>query len=185
MNSRFYLLPQQSTASSSEAKKLETIFVLFFHVFVMSAIALLAVGASGLSKPADQADPVKLARDWHLAGGGCIILLLMITAAGVVAFWTFFSSTSSSQRGRNVTAAAQKLALAVAVAAPVLCIRVIGSAAFYFGKKLDMNPVSGTMGFRVGLYLIPEVIAAIVLLVGGIMSRNVRKEAEAPKEGDY
>lgn len=154
----------------------------------MTAVALLAVGASGLSNRADQADPIKLARDWHLAGGGCIILLLMIVAAGVVAFWTFFSSSSSAssqRRGRNVTAAAQKLILAVAVAAPVLCIRVIGSAAFYFGKNLDMNPVSGTMGFRVGLYLIPEVIAALVLLVGGIVSRNVKREAEAHKAGGY
>lgn len=68
------------------------------------------------------------------------------------------------------------LVLAVVLACLLLVVRVVGAVVFYFTRDLSMSPVSGTWGFRVGLGLVPEVLAACVLLAGGLATRNVREE---------
>lgn len=56
----------------------------------------------------------------------------------------------------------------------LLAVRVVATVVFYFGERIDMNPVNGSMAVRVGLYLVPEVLAACVLLGGGVAARNVK-----------
>lgn len=52
---------------------------------------------------------------------------------------------------------------------------------FFFSKDMAMSPVSGTWGFRIGLYLVPEVMAACALLAGGLVGRNVGEEDDEKK----
>lgn len=153
---------------------MDHISVLMFHTAVIVAVALLATGASGLQSAKTQADPTKLNRDWHLAGVGGIILMSAITLVflGAVYAYICYKPYNTQQR------LAQRLVVAVAVACPLIVIRIVGSTVFYFSKNLDMNPVSGTWGFRVGLYLIPEVLAACALLAGGLVARNVGEDKE-------
>lgn len=139
---------------------------------VMAAVVILAIGASGLSKPEDLADPAKLNRDWHMAGAGALVLVAAIVLLFAGAVFTFLGKKPAP--GAQQQRLAQKLAVAVGLACPLLFVRIVGSAAFYFTKNAGMSPVSGTWGFRVGLYLVPEVLAAVTLLAGGLVARNVR-----------
>lgn len=170
LNSRFYLFGLRETTTAS---KIELQLVLLFHIAVIAAVALLAVGASGLSSTKDQADPTKLNNDWHLAAGGAVILLLMIVVLFGAAVFTYLSEKKPQQPQQHL---AQRLVVAVVVACPLLLIRVAGSTAYFLGKNANMNPISGTWGVRIGLYLVPEVLAALALLVGGLVARNVRRK---------
>ncbi|KAJ4387665.1 hypothetical protein N0V93_008262 [Gnomoniopsis smithogilvyi] len=171
---RFYLL---SLHRYPDKRKVDIIFVLLFHLVVAGAIALLAAGASGLQSATNQADPTKLNTDWHLAGVGGLILVAVIALLFLGAVYAYICYKPSNMQQHL----AQRLVVAVAVACPLLAIRMIGSAAFYFSENLDMNPMTGTWGFKVGLYLIPEVLAACTLLAGGLVTRNIR-EREVVRE---
>lgn len=176
-HSRFHLL---SLRNNPEKNKRDLVFVLLFHTVVAAAIALSATGASGLQSTKDQADPTKLNTDWHLAGIGGVILISAITLVFLGAVYTYLCYRPSSSKDNNTTPQqqqqqrlAQTLVVAVILACPLVAIRMIGSAAFYFSENLDMSPLSGTWGFRVGLYLVPELLAACALLAGGLVARNV------------
>ncbi|KAF3763070.1 hypothetical protein M406DRAFT_73723 [Cryphonectria parasitica EP155] len=176
---RFYLL---SLHDAPEARKIENIIVLFFHITVVTAVALIATGASGLSSAAARADPTKLAKDWKLAGAGGVILLLTVAAVAAGAIFTILTTSSGTtgsgrQQQQQQQQQARRLALAIAVAAPVLSVRLIGTVVYYFGKNTDMNPVTGLLGVKVGLYLVPEVITAVLVLAGGLASRSVKVRA--------
>ncbi|CAN8104782.1 unnamed protein product [Discula destructiva] len=164
---RYYLLSLQHNA---EKHKLDRSFILMFHLAVGVAIALLAAGASNLQKPSTRADPEKLAKAWRMAGVGALILFAALALVFLGAVYTFLCHRTPVATQQQL---AQRLVLAVGVASPLLAVRVVGSAAYYFGKNADMNPVTGVWGIRIGLYLVPEVLAACVLLVGGLLSRNV------------
>lgn len=41
----------------------------------------------------------------------------------------------------------------------------------------SLSPVNAAIGLRVGLSFIPELVAVILLIVGGIITRDVRKTA--------
>lgn len=45
-----------------------------------------------------------------------------------------------------------------------------------------MNPSTGTWGYIVGLYLMPELLAAVTLLAGGLATRELRRCAEGEEE---
>ncbi|KAJ4409717.1 hypothetical protein N0V82_009406 [Gnomoniopsis sp. IMI 355080] len=168
---RFHLL---SLRSNAEKRKMDLVFVLLFHMIVVTAVALLAAGASGLQSKKDEANPTKLNTDWHLAGVGGLMLISAITLVflGAVYAYLCYKPDNNTQR------LAQRLVVAVAVACPLIAVRMVGSTVFYFSKNLDMSPVNGSWGFRVGLYLIPEVLAACTLLAGGLVGRNVGKGEE-------
>lgn len=168
-HSRFHLL---SLRNHPEKNKVDLIYVLLFHAVVAAAIALLAAGASGLQSPDTQTNPTKLNTDWLIAGVGGLLLLSTVLLVFLGAIYTYLCYKPETRQQRL----AQHLVVAVAVACPLLATRVIGSTVFFFRKNMEMSPVSGTWGFRVGLYLVPEVLAACAVLAGGLAGRNVRKE---------
>lgn len=170
-HSRFHLL---SLRSHSEKNKIDLIYVLLFHAVVAAAVALLAAGASGLQSPDTQSNPTKLNTDWLLAGVGGLLLLSTVLLVFLGAVYTYLCyKPETTQQSR-----AQRLVVAVAVACPLLAIRIIGSTVYFFSKNLEMSPVSGTWWFRAGLYLVPEVLAACALLAGGLVGRNVAVQEE-------
>lgn len=92
-----------------------------------------------------------------------MLLLLLLAVIFGAALFTYFSTTTTER-----SSPAQRLVLAVITATPLLAIRVLGTVVYFFGKNGDMNPSTGTWGFRAGLYLVPEVLAAVLLLGGGL-----------------
>lgn len=158
---------------------------------VASAIALLAIGASGLSSAKDQADATRLNRDLRLAGGGALILIAVIALllAGAISSYRVGggsgsvsgsnSTTSSKHRPQQQKAAlllGRRLVIAVGLACPLLLVRVAGSAAYFLGgASPGLSPVAGSWGCRVGLYLVPEVLSAVTLLAGGLAARDVSR----------
>lgn len=165
-HSRYHLL---SLRSHPEKNKIDLIYVILFHAVVAAAVALLAAGASGLQSKETQNNPTKLNTDWLIAGVGGVLLLSTVLLVFLGAVYTYLCYKPETTQQRL----AQHLVVAVAVACPLLAIRIIGSTVFFFSKSMEMSPVSGTWGFRVGLYLIPEVLAACALLAGGLVGRNV------------
>lgn len=165
-HSRYHLL---SLRSHPEKNKIDLIYVILFHAVVAAAVALLAAGASGLQSRETQNNPTKLNTDWLIAGVGGVLLLSTVLLMFLGAIYTYLCYKPETTQQRL----AQHLVVAVAVACPLLAIRIIGSTVFFFSKNMEMSPVSGTWGFRVGLYLIPEVLAACALLAGGLVGRNV------------
>lgn len=167
-HSRYHLL---SLRSHPEKNKIDLIYVILFHAVVAVAVALLAAGASGLQSEETQNNPTKLNTDWLIAGVGGVLLLSTVLLVFLGAVYTYLCYKPETTQQRL----AQHLVVAVAVACPLLAIRIIGSTVFFFSKNMEMSPVSGTWGFRVGLYLIPEVLAACALLAGGLVGRIVVK----------
>lgn len=154
-------------------------------MLLVAAIALLASGASHLSNPKDQADPTKLNKDWHMAGGGGLVLLLALTVLAVMAVISYLSKPAGGASSSSSTRLAKKLVAGVIVACPLLAVRVVGVVVYFFGKNMEMNPTTGTWGFRIGLYLVPEVLSAVSLLVGGLVSRDLSREKSSSVSDGY
>lgn len=148
--------------------------LIIFHIIVATAIALTAVGASNLSAAVSKPTaPAQLNNDWNLAGAGATMLLLSVVAVVISAVLTLRSGDKRS--------GGRQLVKAVLVACPLLIVRMTGSVSFFFGQRLDMSPATGALGFRVGLYLVPEVLAVLALIVGGLLTRNIAREGEVTR----
>lgn len=171
--SRYYLL---SLHHNADKRKTDHIYLLLLHLTLAAAIALLAAGASSLQTASSAA---ALTTAWDLAGVGALLLLAALALVFLGAVYTLLCHKPVSQQ----QCLARRIVGAVAVAAPVLAVRVVGAAVADWGRRVDLNPVTGGLGFKVGLDLVPEVLAAVVLLVGGLAARNVAREGGGG-EGD-
>ncbi|KAI0836943.1 hypothetical protein F5Y06DRAFT_272667 [Hypoxylon sp. FL0890] len=167
--SRSYLIPKSRRA-------LDTPFMVFFHLLVTTAIALVAAGAAKLNNTSLPPDQLK--RSQGLVKGGMVMLLLgwislaMVTlATGIAAVQHTSSHTSTKLSGSS---GAKTLLLAVALSIPFLGIRVLERLVYFFTENPDLNPVTGSLGLRVGLEVIEELIVTSALLIAGIITRNIK-----------
>ncbi|KIA75726.1 hypothetical protein HK57_00461 [Aspergillus ustus] len=161
-------------------RKLEYTFMGFFHVLVATGVAMVGVGAGGLvsNKPKD--------RDSDLSDVKVGMALLEASWAILVlwALWTVWTGSSGHANKESAPASAAAggsssikegriLLTATLLALPLLEISVIYTFVAEYTQRADLNPSTGTLAVRVVLGFLPELIAALVLVLAGIRTRGV------------
>ncbi|KAI1441333.1 hypothetical protein F5Y02DRAFT_399866 [Annulohypoxylon stygium] len=162
--SRAHILPKSQ-------RPFDTPYLIFFHILVSTAIALVASGASKLSDTTLPPDQMK--RSHGLVKGGMVLLLLGWISLAIVTLATFQYASIRGSGKMTAFEGGRKLLFAVAFSIPFLGIRVLESLIFFFSQNPLLNPVSGSLGLRVGLQVIEEIIVTLSLMTAGILTRNI------------
>ncbi|KAF3013698.1 hypothetical protein E8E14_002882 [Neopestalotiopsis sp. 37M] len=159
--------------------KTEKFWVLALHVLITGAVAMTAAGASGISQPG-ATDEIR-AKDKKLVTVGMVALLTSWVLITLVAATSFFARPSSTRA--TATAATHpdvkqgnRLLYAVMFALPFLGIRVVVGLVYFATLNQDLSPVSGTLGYKVGLGFIEELLISLAYIAVGIVTRNIGKE---------
>ncbi|KAI0005730.1 hypothetical protein F4779DRAFT_620875 [Xylariaceae sp. FL0662B] len=148
-------------------KYLEIPWLVLFHLQVMTAIALVASGASRLN---NTLSPDQVTRSLALVRAGMVILLLawfLLTGFAV----TTLGALGYKRKAVNYNEG-KKLLLAVIIATPFLGIRVLERLVYYFTQNPLLNPVTGSISLRAGLEVVEEMIVTLFLVVAGIITRS-------------
>ncbi|ETS76270.1 hypothetical protein PFICI_11657 [Pestalotiopsis fici W106-1] len=153
-------------------RKTEGIWVLVLHILITGAVALTAAGASGMSKP-DITDAVRT-RDKRLVTVGMVALLVSWILVTLVAA-TSFVARPRANAGNPDIKQGNRLLYAVLFAIPFLGIRILVSLVYFATMNQDLSPVTGKMGYKVGLGFIEELLISIAFVAAGIMTRNIGK----------
>ncbi|KAI2779906.1 hypothetical protein F4815DRAFT_471562 [Daldinia loculata] len=166
--SRAYTLPKSR-------RPFDAPYLIFFHILVTTAIALVAAGASKIND--DTLPPDHIKRSLALVKGGMIILLLGWLSLAVITLTTFRDSLVRESKKLAGSESGKKLLLAAAIAIPFLGIRVLERVVYFFTQNQELNPVTGSLGLRVGLEVIEEIIVTLLFVFTGIMTRNIKAAA--------
>jgi hypothetical protein len=152
--------------------KQEYLIVLVFHVIVAAGIAVLVSGASSLpgAKTVKDADTYQA-----LMTAGVAVLLACWLALAITAIFIKVKTHDHKTGAR--------LMLGVLLALPFLGVRVIGSLVAIATRDASLNSVTGTIGARVGLYLLMEIIVLVLLINAGLATRRSAKRGT--REGRY
>jgi hypothetical protein len=68
--------------------------------------------------------------------------------------------------------------IAVAIGLIFVGIRVIYTLVALTSNDADLNPITGTVAIRVVLSFLPELIAVLVYMVAGFLTRDIRPSSE-------
>ncbi len=191
-DSRYY------RSSPPRRRKLEHLTILTYHVFIVTAVALVAVGASNASD--SHATASAHAQAMTLSKVGVVLLFLgwlILAAQAVLSTMQRHKQPSSSTQssrsdGRDPRSQHDDgtcLLIAVLLAQPFLLVRVASSLAYFVSGNPTINPSTSPLGARIGLYFLMELLAVLILLAAGIVTRNVQRhvpedEVEAPTGHD-
>ncbi|CAD0100481.1 unnamed protein product [Aureobasidium mustum] len=146
--------------------KLEWIAVLVVHTIVGAGIALTAVGISEISGPNPSG------KDMTFIKTGLALLTFSWVSILLLAF---LSLTAPAYR---------RILLSTTVfALPWSGVRVIYTLVAFASEKKSLNPITGTLAVRIVLGLLPEVIATLSFLVGGLLDPPQHQRHECPEHG--
>jgi cytochrome b561 len=146
-------------------------------VLIATAIALVATGASSASK-VTSSDPDALSKNQTLVKVGEVLLLLAWLAIAVLALFTAARTYHGRTKRRDAVSSGRTLLYAVVLAIPFLGIRLLTGLVYFFTGDPVLNPVAGSVGLRVGLEVVEEIIITLVYVVAGFTTRNISKGAE-------
>ncbi|KAI1488482.1 hypothetical protein F5X96DRAFT_645365 [Biscogniauxia mediterranea] len=151
-------------------KAYETAWVVQFHIVVTIALALVAVGAAHSSNPTSTADDIM--RAMRLAKAGMVILLLSWLLLIVIASYTFMTM-GRREPGLEKQQGGRTLFIAVVVAIPLIGIRLLASFVYFFTQNPLLNPITGSLGLRVGLEILEEILVSVLFVSAGLATRNI------------
>ncbi|KAJ5776500.1 uncharacterized protein N7511_001511 [Penicillium nucicola] len=156
-------------------QKLEWALALLYHIFVVGGVALTAAGSAKLQK---HQQPVETA-DGIVKAGIAILTICWAALVGGIVF-SFITPARTSAVGRAGTTLLTTLAFALVW----IGIRVFYSLVYLCTQKQYLNPTTGSLAIRLILGFLAELIAAISLIVAGVVtqdaSRNFREDGELP-----
>lgn len=149
--------------------KVEWLLVLVVHTIVGAGIALTAVGISGISSYHPSSSDMTIIK---------IGLALLTFSWAAIVIWTVCSLTVPAYR--------HILLFCTVFALLWIRVRVIYTLIAFTTQLRSLNPITGTMAVRVVLDLLPEVIATLSFLIGGILdppqSRRQKHSGREPEE---
>ncbi|KAK9426732.1 hypothetical protein SUNI508_00259 [Seiridium unicorne] len=160
---------------------IDIIWVVALHMLISTAVALTAVGASGMSQPDTTEE--KRDNDKKLVTVGMVLLLLSWIYISLVAIASFIVRPRTSCGGPRDQKQGKCLLYAVMLAIPCLGIRIITSLVYFASQNPALNPVTGEIGYKVGLGFIEELIISIAFVVAGVATRNIGKDHSAARVG--
>ncbi|KNG85062.1 integral membrane protein [Aspergillus nomiae NRRL 13137] len=145
-----------------------------------TGVAMVGVGAGGLLSD--------MAKDSDLSNLKVGMVLMEVAWAVLVSWglWTLWNGRGwgwKSGRNRGAPAGLARregilLLTGALIALPLLEISVIYMLVAEFTQRADLNPTTGSLAVRVVLGFFPELLAAIVLVFVGIMTRGKALELE-------
>lgn len=154
-------------------------------VFLATGAWELATRPAGVTPPTPPARPP---RGESHAGAGAMVLMLsivLICAVAVIGYkdvgrYHYLSHSHSHpgqdrDRDRRRRRLGCRLVLAVGAAGFLLAFRVGGGLHWFFGRGPEANPVTGTLALRLALSTLPETLAALALVVGGVVTWDMAR----------
>jgi hypothetical protein len=165
--------------------KMGWVIDLFLHLAIVAGIVLVAIGFSQLYTATTAANR---AIYQHLTEAGSIVLLLVLVLITVYALKTAF--TLGRQSHGTYTRKGQSnspvlLVGAAILALPFLYARVIYTIIFAFTLSGKLSPITGEFVIQVVLITVVQTMAALILLVGGLMTMNIARETVAPIQREH
>lgn len=156
------------------SNKIEWLLVIIIHLIITAGLALVASGASSFG-----AKDGKDMKDEIFVKTGVVILVtawLLIAAGTLVSFLP-------SQYNRHAPAFidGSKLLYAVLFSLPFVSIRLIYNVVSIFSPAKDLNPVSGSLGLKIGLSFLMELITVVAFTLVGLATHRIRRQVEPNK----
>ncbi|ATY60661.1 C6 zinc finger domain [Cordyceps militaris] len=143
--------------------KVEWAVVLALHILVAGATAILAVGASALQSSSPlPSDLIKVK----------VGITLLLIGWVVLVGWSLQSWFRRSTQHSEASRAGRKILIGVAFALLFIGIRVVYTLVAFFSQKQSLSPVTGTLVVRIMLVLVPELVASLILIAYGWITRN-------------
>ena len=160
---------------------------LFLHMAVVAGIVLSAIGSANLYTAKTSANR---ATYQHLQEAGSVVLLLALISITLYAIKTRITLgrqlVGSSKHGKHHNKSkAAVLVDAAIVALPFLYARVIYSIVYAFTQSRTLSPLTGKFVVQVVLITVVQTLAALALLVGGLLTLGIKKEATVPAHREY
>lgn len=117
--------------------------------------------------------PEKREKDKKLVIVGMAMLFASWVYISLVAMGTFVSRPRASASGSRDEKLGKWLLHAVLLAIPFLGIRIMVSLVYFATQNQALNPVTGEIGYKVGLGFVEELIISIAFVVVGVATRNI------------
>ncbi|RDL41039.1 Uncharacterized protein BP5553_01018 [Venustampulla echinocandica] len=149
-------------------KNFEWTLVGLYHLLVAAGVGLVAAGASAVNKNSGTAPKQS---DVTILKVGITTLLV---SWSLVCIWAVFSLLPSQKTTPALGyIPGTKILFVVLLSLPFTGIRVLYSTVSIFSDNASLNPVTGSIGLRVGLSFIPELVSALMFILVGLATRQV------------
>jgi hypothetical protein len=140
-----------------------------YHVGVVTAVPIYAVGQSGMSQMPPKENSASLSK-----AGICLLLVLWLVLA-VAAIWHFSWSLRSHRS--DETNKQHGLSYAILGSIALVGVRVIYQTVATLSDSSSSN--HGNAAYLGGLQFLPSALMVLVLTVGGLLSRSAYKNERA------
>lgn len=151
----------------------------------MAIVAGIVISAIGSANIYAATTPANRATFQHLQEAGSLILLLALILITLYALKTRFtlgrqSRSSGSSKHHRQSKLPAFLVDAAIVALPFLYARVIYGIVYAFTQSRKLSPITGEFVIQVVLITVVQSVAALILLVGGLVTMNITRDAVVP-----
>ena len=136
---------------------------------------MAAIGGSNLAK--SDATSKDISKAYDLQRAGYIILLLVVLVLAAYAIFALLRLRSSSD-AQGATRDAQRLTYFASVAIVFAAVRVLYSIVYAFNRSPKLSPVTATFAVRFVLIFLVQLLAALSLIVGGVVTRNIVSKSQ-------
>ena len=161
----------RSHYASSINRKLNIAMHLLVHQAIVVGIILAAIGGSNLAKPASSSNSLSTAAT--LVKVGYIILFLVVVKLAINALFVQ-KHLSRSTENQNMRTGILPLVYWTLIAIVFVAVRVIYGLVFAFDRSPKLSPYSGSFAVKFVLIFLVQLIAALCLVVGGLVTKNIK-----------
>lgn len=149
-----------------------------FHAFIMLGLALVAVGTSKINQTNGEVE-----KAWIIARvGGAVMVVGWLALVGLATQSCLAGHLKANNSGRRKSSAI--LLIVVITALPFVGVRVVFMFTYLVTKNQNISSATAPLFVKIVGYLIHEVIATLVLVVGGLLSMNIARQPTGKDIGD-
>lgn len=110
-------------------------------------------------------------------------LMLLLSAVLLIAYAYHADRRLTSIPSGLLNRNAVRLLYSAMLALPFTAIRAIYSVFYSFDSSPKVNPITGVFAIKLVLIVLVQLLAVLSLVVGGVMTRNIRNEDKSIMSG--